>query len=176
MFKNSFLHLPVNNLSVKTIRAPFLDMIIIARIAEAKPRVYKCSLCYLATEMVRSALRANQQLFEKSPCHISTKAGPFRAVVLRRRSNPQVLWSDIDFVAADQRQKVFHGKGGRKRERESRLWVITRRWIVKKGSRFYPSPDTFQLSRNQQKISNVILCIFLPPTIFLLFQFCRIFL
>lgn len=101
-------------------------MIIISRIAEAKPRVYKCSLCYLATEMVRSALRANQQLFEKSPCHISTKAGPFRAVVLRRRSNPQVLWSDIDFVAADQRQKVFHGKGGRKRERENHGFGLSR--------------------------------------------------
>lgn len=83
-------------------------------------------LCYLATEMVRSALRANQQLFEKSPCHISTKAGPFRAVVLRRRSNPQVLWSDIDFVAADQRQKVFHGKRGRKRERENHGFGLSR--------------------------------------------------
>ena len=151
-----------------------LDMIIIA---EDKSRVYKCSLSslYFATEIVRSAFAHESAAFWKvTLSHIHESWTLF---VLSRRNNPQLLWSDIDFVAADQRQKVFRGKGERERERErSRLWVITRRWIVKKGCRFYPSPDTFQLSRIQQKISNVILCIFLPSTIFLLlFQFFRIF-
>lgn len=113
-----------------------LDIIIFATI----PSVYKCYalLRYLAIEIARSASRESAAFWKVT---YPRKAGPFR---IETWEQPPTSLIRHWFRSSRSKAKGFP----RKRERErARLWVITRRWIVKKGSRFHPSSNYRGASR-----------------------------